>query len=74
MDPTFCVFINLAIWLEWSLSSQEGALLSPYVLSFSNDNEKPSGGHKAKATAARILGSIFACDDFAIREEDDGTD
>ena len=72
MDPTFCVFINVAILLEWSLSNQEGgASLSPYVLNFSNDNDKPSGGQKAKATASRMLRNIFECDDFAVHDEDD---
>ena len=66
--------INLAIWLEWSLSSQLGAAaLSPYVLSFSNDHARPSGGQKAKVMASKMLRTIFECDDFALHDDDDVT-
>ena len=58
-----------AIWLEWSLSSQHGAELSPYVLAFSHDNAKPAGGVKAKVTAPKILRTIFHCDNFEINDD-----
>ena len=60
-----------AIWLEWSLSSQHGAELSPYVLAFSHDNAKHAGGVKAKVTASKILRTIFHCDDFEINDYED---
>ncbi len=72
MDPSFCVILNVAIWLEWSLSSLPGAALSPYVLAFSNDNNRPSGGRKAKVTASKILKGIFHCEDFVEIHDDDG--
>jgi Transcriptional activator of glycolytic enzymes len=70
MDPLFCVLITVAIWLEWSLSSRPGAELSPYVLAFSHDNEKPRGGVKAKVTASKILRDIFHCDGFEINDDE----
>lgn len=71
MDPMFCVLLNVAIWLEWSLSSRPGAELSPYVLSFSNDNARPEGGRKAKVTAYNILRAIFDCRDFEVNDDED---
>ena len=64
MDPDFCVIANVGMFLELHLSATPGAALSPYVLSFSNDNRVPHGGNKAKARAQRVFRQLFRNDDF----------
>jgi hypothetical protein len=59
ISTTFCVFINVGIWLELHLSTTPGANLSPYLFGFSHDNEIPSGGDRAKMRARHILTPIF---------------
>ena len=59
ISTTFCVFINLGIWLELHLSTTPGANLSPYVFGFSHDNNIPSGGDRAKMRARNILAPFF---------------
>ena len=48
MDPKYCVFLNVSLFLEAHLESMPGAVLSPYIFSFSNDNRIPHGGKKTK--------------------------
>lgn len=56
MNPVFCVFISLGLWLECNLRSTPSAMASPYVFAFSDDTMIPSGGLKAKETAQTIFG------------------
>jgi len=48
MDPTFCVFANVGLWLEVQFSTNAWASQSPYVFSFNDDFHVPRGGIKAK--------------------------
>lgn len=64
MDPTFCVLLNVGLWLEVHLGEQPGSSLSPYVLSFSNNNDVPEGGRQAKATASNYMRDIVSSDEF----------
>jgi hypothetical protein len=64
MDPHFCVLLNVGLWLEVHLQQQPGASLSPYVLSFSNNNEVPEGGKRAKDTSMNNMRNIFNHPDF----------
>ena len=64
MDPDYCVFVNVGMFLELHLSTTPGSTLSPYVLSFSNDHRVPQGGDKAKARAQRVFRQLFRNDDF----------
>jgi hypothetical protein len=59
LSTTYCVFVNLGIWLELHLGTTPGANLSPYVFGFSHDNTIPSGGDRSKMRASHILGKIF---------------
>ena len=70
MDPDFCVLLNTALWLEVFLSTQPGAELSPYVLAFSNDNNRPAGGKKARKTASSILRRLLNDDEFETNDDD----
>ena len=56
---TFCVLINVGIWLELNLSTTPGGDLSPYVFGFSHDNTIPDGGDRSKLKARNILSPIF---------------
>ena len=56
MNPVFCVFISLGLWLELNLKSNPSAIASPYVFSFSNNITMPGGGQKAKDIAQSIFG------------------
>jgi hypothetical protein len=56
MNPIFCVFISLGLWLEFNLRSNATAMVSPYVFAFSDDITVPGGGLKAKETAQNIFG------------------
>ncbi len=65
MDPDFCVLLNVGLWLEVQLDTHLGAMLSPYVLSFSNNNEVPEGGKRANFTAMNNMKAIFTHNDFS---------
>ena len=56
MDPVFCVYISLALWLETNLRTNALAIASPYLFAFSCDVTMPGGGLKAKDTAQNIFG------------------
>ena len=56
MDPVFCVYISLGLWLESNLRSNASAMALPYVFAFSDDITIPGGGKKAKDTAQNIFG------------------
>jgi hypothetical protein len=56
MNPVFCVFISLGLWLECNLRSTPTAIASPYVFAFSADITIPAGGLKAKEIAQAIFG------------------
>jgi hypothetical protein len=50
IDSSFCVLLNLGLWLELSCHRT-----SPYVFNFSKDITVPSGGVKAKNRAMDVL-------------------
>ena len=56
MNPVFCVFISLCLWLEMKLQSNPSAIASPYVFAFGNDITMPGGGQKAQDIAQSIFG------------------
>jgi hypothetical protein len=64
MDHVYCVHLSLALWLELHGEQNPNALLSPYLFAFSNDNEVPSGGNKAKSTVQSIVGRLFQRAEF----------
>ena len=51
MDTTYCVLVSLAIWMEMNMHANASAGVLPYVFSFSNDVDVPSGGQKVKNIA-----------------------
>jgi hypothetical protein len=55
MNPLYCVLLGLAVFLEIFIESGGGALLTPYVFGFSNDDTIPEGGNKAKENVQTIL-------------------
>ena len=59
MDTKFCVFLNVGLWLEASLEVEPGHMLSPYIFSFSNDYNVPTGAEKTNAKVGRILNRLF---------------
>ena len=48
MDPIYCNYISLALWLELYMESSPTGPLTPYLFAFSNDTVVPDGGDKAK--------------------------
>lgn len=60
----YCVFVNVGIWLEIQLEATQGAQMSPYVFSFSQDFSIPSGGKKASSMAAKMVSAVFGSDQF----------
>ena len=64
MDTAFCVLTSLALWMELNFRRNPNALLSPYVFSFSDDNDIPAGGQKAKECAQTMFNKIFKMDAF----------
>jgi hypothetical protein len=70
MDPAYCVFVNLAIWLETSLSTVQHAWPSPYVFAFSPDHKVPGVGDRSKA---QVLGILQECELFHANNEHGGS-
>jgi hypothetical protein len=70
MDPAYCVFVNLAIWLETSLSTVQHAWHSPYVFAFSPDHKVPGVGDRSKA---QVLGILQECELFHANNEHGGS-
>jgi hypothetical protein len=64
MDTAFCVLTSLALWMELNFRSNPNALLSPYIFSFSDDNDIPTGGQKAKETTQTMFNKIFKMEAF----------
>ena len=62
LDPVFCVFVSLSIWLEYILSATSGH--SPYVFALNVDFNVPAGGVKAKEFAGKTLRNLFGGSDF----------
>lgn len=60
INTTFCVIVNMGLWLEMNLGTTPGANLSPYVFAFSHDNNIPSGGIRSKQKAGNILSRVFS--------------
>ena len=67
MNPVFCVFISLGLWLETNLQLNPSAIASPYVFAFSDDITMPGGGQKAKDIAQSIFGqNVFKREEFQL--------
>ena len=65
-DTMFCVLTSLALWLEMQhFRWNPNALLSPYVLSFTDDISVPAGGKKSKEIASNAFTRIFKMEEFA---------
>ena len=45
-DSATCVFVGMAIWLEYYVTEHPD-YLSPYVFDFNGDFQRPMGGKKA---------------------------
>jgi hypothetical protein len=65
MNPIFCNFISLGLWLEMNLRLNPSAVASPYLFSFSDETTIPAGGKKAKDIAQCIFGqNVFKRNEF----------
>ena len=74
VDTTYCVLVSLAIWLEMNMRANANAATSPYVFSFSDDIDVPSGGQKAKNIAQAIFGQkVFKMEAFSNIGDNSGT-
>ena len=69
INPFYCVFCSLRLWLELNLSLFDPAMNSPYVFAFADDNTIPGGGTKAKRMIQNFLTKMFKLDKF---KKDDG--
>ena len=58
LNPLFCVFVGLAIWLEYYLSGTHQNT-SPYVFDFSGDSRVPEGGAKSCTFVQRTLAKLY---------------
>jgi hypothetical protein len=58
LDPLFCVFVGLAIWLEY-YNSGTHRNASPYMFDFSSDNRIPEGGEKSCSFVQRTLAKLY---------------
>jgi hypothetical protein len=71
MDTMCCVLVSLALWMEMNLRTNASAMSSPYLFSFSDDIEVPSGGKKAKNIVQGILGQkVFKMEEFTSENRD----
>lgn len=61
---TYCVLVNMGIWIECHHSKTPGASASPYVFSFSGDHSVPAGGRKAKDLVTNKFSKIFKGDNY----------
>jgi hypothetical protein len=68
IDSSFCVLLNLALWLELSCHRT-----SPYVFNFSEDITVPSGGVKAKNRVMDVLRVVLRELQLNLEEGEVGT-
>jgi len=66
-DPLFCVFIGLAIWLEFYLGQSQG--LSSYVFDFSGDYRVPQGGDKTNDFVQTRLRQTYDSGEFVAEKD-----
>jgi len=66
-DPLFCVFIGLAIWLEFYLGQSQG--LSSYVFDFSGDYRVPEGGDKTNDFVQKWLWQTYNSGKFVAKKD-----
>jgi hypothetical protein len=65
MNPVFCVFISLGLWLESNLKSNPSAIASPYVFSFPTTLQCLAVVKKAKDIAQSFFGqNVFKREEF----------
>jgi hypothetical protein len=68
IDSTFCVLLNLSLWLKLS-----SCRTSPYVFNFSKDTTVPSSGDKGKQRAMDVLRVILQALELDLEEVEVGT-
>ena len=56
MNPLYCVYLNLAIWLEIFLELYPHGNLTPFLFGFSTDTRDPEGATLSKKVASDVLG------------------
>jgi len=61
MDPSYCVLMGLAVWLELAIKTHGPALASPYLFCFSPNIEIPKGRRKAKDGVERVFAKKIFC-------------
>ena len=59
MNPIYCVYISLAIWLEVFIGKYPHAELTPYLFGFSTDTREQYGAELSKAMIQTILGGTI---------------
>eukprot|EP00977_Amphora_coffeiformis_P024284 scaffold15347_cov200-Amphora_coffeaeformis.AAC.2 len=59
MDPSYCVILNLALWLEVFLGSEVGSAQRLHVFAFSNDLRLESAATKTKNRVYNVLRPIL---------------
>ena len=56
MNPQYCAYLHLAIWLEVFIEFYPHATLTPFLFGFSTDIRDPQGGKLSKDIICSILG------------------
>ena len=59
MNPIYCVYISMAIWLEVFIGKYPHAELTPYLFGFSTDTREQYGAELSKAMIQTILGGTI---------------
>ena len=57
MNYLYCVYLNLAVWIEVFLDFYAHADLTPFLFGFSSDVRDPEGAISSKSIACDILGN-----------------
>ena len=69
MNPLYCTYFSLALWLEIFIMKCPHALLTPFVFGFLQDITVENGANAAKNIVQGIFGgNIFKGSNEAIRE------
>ena len=69
MNPVYCVYFSLALWLEIFIMKCPHALLTPFTFGFSQDTTLETGANASKNIVQGIFGGrIFKESNTAIRD------